>query len=132
MSVRVMALVWESSVPAPARFTLLALADRADEDGHCWPSIPTLETKVRIAESTIRAHLRLLERLGVISTTTRPGTSSMYTINLPLLHAQAAANLAGHPAEIRPRSGSRPHRNPAPTPPESGPNPSVIHQVIHH
>lgn len=85
MSVHVMAMVWESTVPAPERFTLLALADRADEDGRCWPSIPTLAKKCRTGESTIRRHLASLRTLGAISIEQRWNNSSVYTISLPKL-----------------------------------------------
>ena len=80
-----MALVWDSTVPAPERFTLLALADRADEDGQCWPSIPTLAKKCRTGESTIRRHLKALKKLGVITIDQRWNASSVYTISLPKL-----------------------------------------------
>lgn len=90
MSVRVMSLVWDSKVPAPERFTLLALADRADEDGKCWPSIPTLARKCCTGESTIRRHLAALKRQDVVTAEHRWNNSSMYTINLPRLRELAA------------------------------------------
>lgn len=80
MSVRVMSLVWDSTVPAPERFTLLALADRADEDGKCWPSVPTLARKCRTGESTIRRHIKALRALGVLRVRHRMNDSSMYQI----------------------------------------------------
>lgn len=85
MSVNVMSMVWDSTVPAPERFTLLALADRADEDGRCWPSIPRLAQKCRTGESTVRRHLTALRSLGVITIEQRWNNSSVYTINLPKL-----------------------------------------------
>lgn len=85
MSVRVTSLVWDSNVSAPERFTLLALADRADEDGKCWPSIPTLALKCRTSESTIRRHLKSLTQLGALTVEHRKNTSSMYRISLPRL-----------------------------------------------
>lgn len=85
MSVRVMSVVWDSTVPAPQRLTLLALADRADEDGYCWPSVATLVQKCRSGESTIRRHLKELEELGVLRIVRRTNKSSEYWIQLDRL-----------------------------------------------
>ncbi|MFC5992902.1 helix-turn-helix domain-containing protein [Pseudonocardia hispaniensis] len=92
MSVRVMSLVWDSTVPAPERFTLLALADRADEDGRCWPSIGTLAQKCCTGESTVRRHLAALEQQRVITVQRRFNASSLYTISLDRLRELAADN----------------------------------------
>lgn len=85
MSIRVMSLVWDSTVPAPERFTLLALADRADEEGRCWPSIKTLAQKCCTGESTVRRHLTALTKQGVVEVEHRWNDSSMYVINLDRL-----------------------------------------------
>lgn len=85
MSVRVSSRVWESEVPAPQRFTLLALADHADHDGRCWPSLPTLTRRCRLSETTVRAHLIALESDGVIKVERRPGLRTHYQINLARL-----------------------------------------------
>lgn len=114
MSVRVMALVWDSTVPAPERFTLLALADRADEDGRCWPSIATLAAKCRTRDRTIQRHLSSLREIGVLSIHQRFNNSSSYVINVARLRAMAAADdvveerAGGEPAVARrPRSTPR-------------------------
>jgi DNA-binding transcriptional ArsR family regulator len=85
VSVRVMSLVWDSDVPAAQRLTLLALADRADEDGYCWPSVATLMEKCRSGESTIRRHLKELEEMGVLRVERRPNKVSKYFIQLDRL-----------------------------------------------
>ena len=84
-----MSLVWDSTVPAPERFTLLALADRADEEGVCWPSVPTLARKCATGERTIQRHLATLQSLGVIEVERRLGHRSLYRIDLDALRAAA-------------------------------------------
>lgn len=130
MSVRVMALVWDSTVPAPARFTLLALADRADENGRCWPSIPLLARKCQTTQNTIRAHLKKLERAGLIAVSQRSGTSSVYTIDVAQLLAcqdvETAAEVSVAPAKLStapPNSAGDPPR--IWTPPKSAPPPKL-------
>jgi hypothetical protein len=54
-----------ASTPAE-QSVLLALAGYADKDGVAWPSIATLAKGARLGESTVRAALRALERVGHI------------------------------------------------------------------
>jgi DNA-binding transcriptional ArsR family regulator len=133
MSIEVMSLVWKSTVPAPERFTLLALADRADDAGRCWPSVSALARKCLTGERTIRRHLEALKVMGVLEVNYRAGTSSHYSIRVDALAKLAQedpgqsdtpvklaapvkmadppgqsdrptpANLAGHPGQIDPQ-----------------------------
>jgi hypothetical protein len=82
MSIHIMSMVWDSDVQAPERFTLLALADRADEDGKCWPSVKWLSRKCQTSERTIRRHLSWLESKGLIRRAVRLNDSSIYRISV--------------------------------------------------
>ena len=42
------------------------LADRANKDGICWPSIPTISKDLKISESTTRRALHDLRKAGLI------------------------------------------------------------------
>lgn len=54
MSIDVMNLVWRSTLEGSSkRFVLLALADRADDDGYCWPGVKTLVEKTGLSERTV-------------------------------------------------------------------------------
>jgi Helix-turn-helix domain len=71
MSVKVMTQVWKDRRPTSHSelLALLALADWADDDGYCWPSIGGLSQKARIDERTTqRIIMRFIEmeriRLG--------------------------------------------------------------------
>lgn len=120
MSVRVMSLVWDSTVPSPERLTLLALADRADEEGRCWPSVPTLAKKCRLGESTVRRHLTALADMGVLRVVHRMNCSSVYTIDLARLRELAEpeppSNVRATPPD--PSQSGRP--NSTSTPPNVG------------
>lgn len=104
MSIAVMTLVWASDVPSPKRMTLLALADAANDDGVCWPSIRHLASKTQAGESTVRRHLQALEEDGLLSSQQRFNASAVYRIDVAALQARPAP-------EIRTRSES-----PIPTP----------------
>ena len=65
MSVKATSWVWyECDVAGPDRMVLLALADFADESGHCFGSWTTLEHKTRLSRRTIARSLTRLEKDG--------------------------------------------------------------------
>ena len=47
------------------------LADRANKDGICWPSIPTISKDLKLSESTTRRALKDLRSAGLIRTEQR-------------------------------------------------------------
>lgn len=91
MSIDVMNAVWKSTLEGTChRFVLLALADRADEDGYCWPGITNIMDKTDLSRSSVKRSLRHLEAeqlLSVAPRFTKEGDrdSNMYLINVELL-----------------------------------------------
>lgn len=81
MSILVMSQVWKS---APFKGTnllvLLALADAADDEGLCWPSVQTLSAKARASESAVHRSLRALEEAGWLDREHRSGSSNLYRV----------------------------------------------------
>ena len=60
-----MAEVWESSsAKGGARLVLLALADFANEEGYCYPSIERLALKSALTGRNVQLILRNLESRG--------------------------------------------------------------------
>lgn len=92
MSVRVMATVWADSEHSGGKLLLLlALADHANDQGVCWPSLETLAQKSRMSERHVRRLLRELEESGELRTEVGGNTdgqnrSSVYRI-VPLNRA---------------------------------------------
>lgn len=67
MSVHVSSVVWKWDAPDPyTKFVLLKLADNADDDGRCWPSLQRIVRETGIAHSTVCNRLKKLEEAGVI------------------------------------------------------------------
>ncbi len=65
MSIKRMTDVWDKSTHTSSDLLLLlALADMANEDGHCWPGIETLCKKTRLSESTVIRRTRAIEKSG--------------------------------------------------------------------
>lgn len=74
MSIKVMTRVWEHSTQNNGKLLLLlALADHADDNGVCWPSIGRLAQKARIEPRQAKRHLRALEKEGELFTLPQKG-----------------------------------------------------------
>jgi hypothetical protein len=80
MSLKVMTEVWESSsAKGGARLVLLALADFANDQGYCYPSICTLAVKSALSERNVQVILRDLERCGEVVTVRGAGRGYVNT-----------------------------------------------------
>lgn len=74
MSIKALSTVWESSqTKGSALLLMLAIADYCDDDGVCWPSVPTLARRARIKERNAWNILRKLEAAGELEITSRAG-----------------------------------------------------------
>lgn len=117
MSIKIMYHVWEAGPDKQAdRFVLLAIADYANDDGKCWPSIAGICRKTCMSERGVQTIIRRLEADGWLSIDTGKGrrNCNVYTVKTP--HKM-------HPAPHAPPhiDAETPHmdaRNPAPYAPE--------------
>ena len=64
MSVSVMTDVWAIDLPDSQKIVLLALADSANDEGHCWPSMATLAKKCSKGERTVQGVIKQLVDAG--------------------------------------------------------------------
>src|ERR1019366_2066654 len=87
MSIRIMSAVWQlSEYRNGKRLVLLALADWANDDGVCWPKMPTIAEKAGITERGASGIMRQLVSDGVIEILDAGGGrghSRRYRIRLP-------------------------------------------------
>lgn len=81
MSVRVMTLVWAIDLPDSEKIVLLALADCANDEGHCWPSMRTLAKKCSKTDRTVQAAIKALVDSGHLTRREVPGKGCNYTVH---------------------------------------------------
>lgn len=89
MSVR--ALTWSFNMllrDMAAKGVLNALADHADEEGKCWPSIARLALCTGCDEKTARRALARLVDVGLVEREARAGKSDVYFLRLDRDHPQ--------------------------------------------
>jgi DNA-binding transcriptional regulator YhcF (GntR family) len=85
MSVKVMSRVWdESAHTGSALLMLLAIADHANDDGVCWPSVETLAAKARVQARQAQNLIAQLEQSGELAVQRGRGrkNTSIYVVKI--------------------------------------------------
>lgn len=134
MSIKLMSWVWENGDQKGSELLLLlALADSANDTGHCWPSIDTLSRKTRLGKRYI---INLLEKLECSGNITREKrwdkrgdpTSNMYQVLTPYMGVVNPSALPVAEGVVNPGSlPSEPQCTTLVNP--SAPYPSINHQL---
>ena len=63
--------LYRMDLPHRAISVYIYLSDRANKDGICWPSIPTISKDLKLSESTTRRALADLRKTGLVQTEQR-------------------------------------------------------------
>src|SRR5690606_28166237 len=103
---------------------LISLADNANDEGVCWPSIASIAERTCLSERAVRNSLRALEELGLLVSHQRMGRYTWYTV----VPDGFDPGTSCPPAPDAPQ-----HDDPPTTPPAAGPPsttcPPTRHQV---
>ena len=63
--------LYRMDLPHRAIAVYIYLADRANKESTCWPSIPTISKDLKLSESTTRRALGDLRKAGLVQTEQR-------------------------------------------------------------
>lgn len=99
---------WTTSLPGLRKLVFLAICDRADKTGRCWPSMDWIAKRCGISERAARSHVAVLVQQGLIRREFRLGRSAVYFVNISKPPAE------GVPACDKPDYGA-----PAPAAPDA-------------
>lgn len=81
MSTIIMSACWELQDMSPAqKAVLISLADQANDQGVCWPSVSTIERRTCLSERAVQDALRWLQATGAIWRDYRQNAASIYTV----------------------------------------------------
>jgi hypothetical protein len=118
MSIKIMTAVWDrEDLSSTQKLVLLALADWANDEGLCWPSINRLAIKASLTSRAVQKTIRSLEDAGFIRREEVLGKGNRYWISTPL-------------NDVHPCTTFTPPLNDVhPTPEPRSPNTSMIHQL---
>lgn len=94
MSSKATSWAWSAEgLKSSERLTLLALADRADETNHCWPSWDRLTADTCLNRKTINSCLKSLAEKGLIEVISRTGRSSIYKLNTTQISIKSSTEI---------------------------------------
>lgn len=114
MSTVIMSLCWPlQGMSGPQKAVLISLADNANDEGVCWPSVARIAERTCLSERTVQGAIKWLGQVGILSVRERIGRSTMYTLT-PASYAP--------PQELRPAADALPPpQEPHPTPAGAAP-----------
>lgn len=131
MSIAALNWAWSQQCPnATSKLVLLALADKANEDGECWPGMGKVAEMAGISARQVSTHLGRLEDAGLLTRSRSrrdDGTMSCYRYHLNVQEKRTASGSAppveadrhrqpttsGSGASSPPEVQRRNHRKPA-------------------
>jgi hypothetical protein len=131
VSIRIMSLAWAVQLPAGDKLVLLALADCANDEGHCWPGLRSLCEKTGRCKRSLQESLRTLDEGGHITRVENPGKGMNYTVHPVAKAATGADNSTGaNPATPGSKSCHRGVAKSAPKPSVNRKEPSPIKRAM--
>ena len=83
MSTRISAQVWDLEMPPTRKLVLISLADQANDEGWCWPSVNSLERRTGLANRSIQRAINTMISDGLLEREDRPGRSNKYRVVPP-------------------------------------------------
>lgn len=81
MSTIIMSVCWPlQGMSGPQKAVLISLADNANDEGVCWPSIARISQRTCLSERTVQTAIKWLGSVGILSVRERIGRSTVYTL----------------------------------------------------
>lgn len=109
MSTLIMSQCWPlQGMSATQKAVLISLADNANDEGVCWPSIAAISMRTCLSERAVQNAIKWLVEHRILSVQSRSGRSTVYKVT-PAEYAP--------PQEVHPRTRCTPpphHVHPEP------------------
>lgn len=71
---------WPLQMPPTQKAVLISLADNANDQGECWPSIPTISQRTCFSERAVHGAIKWLEEHGLVRADRANGRHTRYCI----------------------------------------------------
>jgi hypothetical protein len=71
---------WPLQMPPTQKAVLISLADNANDQGECWPSIPTISQRTCFSERAVHGAIKWLEENGLVHADRANGRHTRYCI----------------------------------------------------
>lgn len=103
MSYQLVSRALETDTTPTERLVLIVLAEAANKDGVCWPSVATMHQRTGLGERTIQRSIAALIAGGHLTVRYRKGTSTTYLVHPYPRHSDTPT-----PATVTPRQSGTP------------------------
>ncbi|HFH2970235.1 helix-turn-helix domain-containing protein [Pseudomonas aeruginosa] len=81
MSTIIMSACWPLQGLTPAqKAVLISLADNANDEGVCWPSVAKIAERTCLSERAVQQAIKVLNECRALSIEARQGRSTMFTV----------------------------------------------------
>mgnify|MGYP001207948499 CR=1 FL=1 len=116
MSTIIMTQCWPlQGMNASQKAVLISLADNANDDGVCWPSVAYIAVRTCLSERAVQNAIKFLQEVKILVVEDRNGRSNVYTIKTDNYTPNPRKSCT--PAESAPpQKESEPPQNLHPTP----------------
>jgi hypothetical protein len=81
VSTKVMSACWLVRTEPSRKAVLISLADQANDDGICWPSVGTVAERTCLDERTVQRAIQDLQEEGHLTVQMRSGRSTIYRLH---------------------------------------------------
>lgn len=105
MSTRIMSDCWPIHMPPTPKAVLISLADNANDQGECWPSISTIAMRTCFSERAVQNAIKWLEDARIVAADRSNGRHTRYLLTPAAysppqeMHPAAGASLP--PQQVR-------------------------------
>lgn len=87
MTIRAMNWAWGIELPPAMKLVLLKLADRANDDGECWPGMDVVAEACGVSKASMIRYIQKMEEMGLVRVSKRKGDdgrqqTNVYTLNM--------------------------------------------------
>ena len=117
MSTKIMASLWPIKMSPTKKSVAISLADNANDEGFCWPSIKKISERTCLSERAVQKAIKSLIDDGVLVLTERSGRSNVFQINEPRSPRTTCTPPPHHvhptPAPRAPRTVKEPSKEPS-------------------
>ncbi|WP_084679911.1 helix-turn-helix domain-containing protein [Curvibacter lanceolatus] len=103
MSTVIMALCWPIRMRPPAKAVLISLADMANDEGYCWPSIERLCERTCFGRTAVIEAISWLEERCILRADRSNGRKTVYWVEPDLYVEEGAESEGVHPAAQPPK-----------------------------
>lgn len=111
MSFRLVKACWDLSIPSTEKMVLMCLAEHADDEGKCWPSVRTIARKCSKSVRTVQSALKNLGELGYFEIEDLVGRGRIYRLNQSKICTPAESAAPQKSCETGAESAQYPRKN---------------------